>query len=88
MCTTHKANDQQGNVHKANGPAILAGDSPCFSSLFIYHRSKSKFNKTFAGKDLQNCLLYNILAVQLEQMRRNVTKAYFLCFFMLQEKRI
>ena len=66
MCTTLKANDQQENVRKANGPAILAGDSPYFSILFIYHRSKSKFNKTFAGKDLQNCFLYNIPAVQLE----------------------
>ena len=38
MCTTLKANGQQENVRKANGPAILAGDSPCFSILFIYHR--------------------------------------------------
>ena len=52
MRTTHKANDQQENVRKANGPAILAGDSLCFSILFIYHRSKSKFIKTSTGKDL------------------------------------
>ena len=69
MCTTHKASVQRQNVHKANAPAILARHQPFLTSLIIYYSSTSKFTKISAGRDVQNCCLFNTLAVRLKQIK-------------------
>ena len=69
MCTTHKANVQRQNVHKANASAILARYQSFLTSLVIYYSSTSKFTKISAGRDVQNCCLFNILAVRLKQIK-------------------